>query len=477
MRNWTRRAGLPAVAAFAVVLSGCDLEVLNPGAIQDADLNTPELMPVLVAGVSAEYNDVQDNYSFDIARLTDEAAGTGSYGSTQDFRTGFYTDQDAEGDWEQMHEAAWAADQAWIRLGEVLEGGESTSADAAKLFVLRGHAFMRLGEAYCNVAFDVGPSEPRSAAFDRARAAFDQAYTIASAAGEAGDNWRLAARLGQAQAEFGKAVEGTGSWATASAQAATALAEPGMTDDYEDAAIYAQGANENIVWNETWGRAEIGVYRTLAQAMYDSDSDARVPYTICGQWDDMTSAYPDNIPGGVTSTGNCAGDGSGAHQGADGDHAHYRQDRYNDRGSDIPRASAIEMYMIMAEAALQGTPNYTEFIGHINSARDVWGLAAMAAPTQMGSTVAPAGNDWGVGYQASDFDNTSALNILDRERYANLWMQGKRLYDMERWNHAFLTSQGWVTGSTSVASRVSCFPMPRNECQLNPNLLGDPVCG
>ena len=104
MRNWTRRAGLPAVAAFAVVLSGCDLEVLNPGAIQDADVVTPELMPVLVAGASAEYNDVQDNYAFDIARLSDELAGTGSYGSTQDFRTGFYTDQDAEGDWEQMHD-------------------------------------------------------------------------------------------------------------------------------------------------------------------------------------------------------------------------------------------------------------------------------------------------------------------------------------------------------------------------------------
>ena len=87
MNHFARRAGLPAVAAFAVVLSGCDLEVLNPGAIQDADLNTPELMPVLVNGVSAEYNDVQDNYAFDVARLTDELAGTGSYGSTQDFRS------------------------------------------------------------------------------------------------------------------------------------------------------------------------------------------------------------------------------------------------------------------------------------------------------------------------------------------------------------------------------------------------------
>jgi len=478
MNNWTRKAGLPAVAAFAVILSGCDLEVLNPGAIQDADLNTPELMPVLVAGASAEYNDVQDSYAFDIARLSDELAGTGSYGSTQDYRTGFFNDQDAEGSWEQMHEAAWAADQAWVRLQEVLGGAEASSPDGARLFVYRGHAFNRLGEAYCNVAFDVGPSEPRSAAFDRARAAFDQAYTIASAAGTAGDQWRLAARLGQAQAEFFKAVEGTGSWAAAATAAQAALNEPGMTDDFTDDAIYAQGANENLLWVETWGRAEVGVYRTLAQRMYDADNnDDRVGYTVCGEWDDLASAYPDNIPGGVTKTGNCDGDGSGAHQGADGDHAHYRQDRYDDRGSDIPRASAVEMYMILAEAALQGTPDFNEFITNINAARAVWGLAALAAPTQLGTVVTPAGNDWGVGYQASDFDDTSALNILDRERYANLWMQGKRLYDLERWNHPFLTTQGWITGSTSVASRVACYPMPRNECQLNPNLQGDPLCG
>jgi len=214
MTNWMRRAGLPAVAAFAVVLSGCDLEVLNPGAIQDSDLVTPELMPVLVAGVSAEYNDVQDSYAFDIARLSDELAGTGSYGSTQDYRTGFFTDQDAEGDWEQMHEAAWAADQAWQRLQQVLEGAANSSPDAARLFVLRGHAFNRLGEAYCRVVFDIGPSEDRSVAFTKAKAAFQQALTI-----QASGEWANAALMGIAQSEFLLAAVGAGSWATADAAA------------------------------------------------------------------------------------------------------------------------------------------------------------------------------------------------------------------------------------------------------------------
>lgn len=478
MTNWMRRAGLPAVAAFAVVLSGCDLEVLNPGAIQDSDLVTPELMPVLVAGVSAEYNDVQDSYAFDIARLSDELAGTGSYGSTQDYRTGFFTDQDAEGDWEQMHEAAWASDQAWQRLQEVLGASANTSSDAARLFVLKGHARNRLGEAYCRVVFDIGASEDRSSAFTRGKAAFQQALTI-----QPSGEWANAALMGIAQSEFLLAAVGAGSWAAADAAAATAIST--INDiGYSDDAIYAQGANTNLFWVETWGRAEVGVYRTLAQAMRDQsvadgDPDPRVDYTVCGEWNDLATPYPDNIPNGVTKTGNCDGDGSGAHQGADGDHAHYRQNVYDDRGSDVPRASIAEMYMIRAEAALQGTPDFGAFIGFINEVRAYHGMDALAAPTELGMLNNSDG-DWTTGYTTADLTDANAataLAILDRERYANTWMQGKRLFDLERWNHPFLTSDGWITGATSVEQRVACWPMPRNECQLNPNLQGDPACG
>ena len=468
MANWTRKAGLiPAVAAFAVVLSGCDLEVLNPGAIQDSDLTTAELMPVLVAGASAEYNDVGDTYAFDVARLTDEAAGTGSYGSTQDFRTGFYTDQDSEGDWEQAHEAAWAAGEAWIKVQEFLPDASSQEI-SAKLFVYMGQAHMRLGENFCYLVYDVGPSQPRSAAFDSAKARFSEGLMIARAAGST--QWELASLAGIAQAEVGLAEHGSGSWAAAATAANAFLSAAGTGwADFSDNAIYAQGANTNQVERESWGRAEVGVYRTLAQAMFDADADPRVPYTKCGEWNDLVSPYPDNIPGGVTSTGNCAGQGSGAHQGADGDHAHYRQDKYQDRGSDIPRSSGFEMRLILAEAALNTGPDYTEFITQINLIRAELSLPALAAPTAMGVLSFP--------HDLADMD---ALAILDRERYATLWMTGRRLFDMDRWDHPFVTltdGTNWITGSTAVASRLRCRPVARNECTLNPNLQGDVACG
>jgi hypothetical protein len=448
---------MPVVAAAAVALSGCSLEVLNPGAIQDADLNTAELMPVLVAGASSEYNNIHDNLAFDVAMLTDEAAGTGSYSTTQEYRRGIWTWEDSNGHWGRMHEAEWSAGEAWVRLGEVLGSSANSSADAAKLFVLMGFSHIRLGEAFCDVAYDVGPAQPRTAAFDSAIVAFNQAITIGTAAGSSGAHWVLAARAGIAQAQLGR-----GDFAAANT-AAQAFFNNGGTLGFVDEALYHAQANQNIIWQESWGRAEEGVYRTMAKDLADA-GDPRTPYTKCGEWNNPTDPYPDIIDGGVTPTGDCTGQGSGAHQGADGAHAHYRQDKYTERGSNIPRATGTEMRLIQAEAALQGTPNYATFIGHINAVRAYHGLGALPTPTTMGSLSWPY-----------DLTDMSAMAILDRERYAELWLTGRRLFDMDRWDHPFLNG-GWVVGSIAVANRVACFPISKNECQQNPELDGSPAC-
>jgi len=457
MTKWTRRAGvMPVVAAMAVVFSGCSLEVLNPGAIQDADLILPELMPVLVSGVSAEYNDFGDTYAFSGGRLTDELAGTGSYGSTQEYRQGIFDWESSTGFWSQTHEAAWAADQAWIRLQEVLGEAANTADISARLFAIRGFSRIRLGENFCQVVFDVGDWEERSAAFNRAITDFNQAIAI----GGAGNNWSIAAYAGIAQAQLGLASYGAGSWAAAGA-AADAFFANGGTDGYVDQAIYHAQANTNQVWNESWGRAEVGVYRTPAQDLWDTNADPRTPYTKCGTYDDQVSAYPLNVDGGVTPTGDCSGAGSGAHQGADGDHAHYRQDKYTERGSDINRASGTEMRLIQAEAAMMAG-DYAGFATAINQIRAFNGMADIVAPTELGALVFPM----------NIANTTSAIQVLDRERYATLWLEGRRLFDLDRWNHPFLDGN-WIVGGAAEARRLSCMPIPKIECQLNPNLEDD----
>ncbi len=205
------------------------------------------------------------------------------------------------------------------------------------------------------------------------------------------------------------------------------------------------------------------MWSTLAQRLHDN-GDPRTPYTVCGTWNDPDPTNPDPAQG-VTPAG-CTS-GSGAHQGADGLTAHYRQDKYPERGSDIPRATGEEMHLIIAESYLQ-EGDLAMFIGEINALRAYHGLAPRAQPATVGALDFP---------YADPADD--ALSILDEERYASLWLTGKRLFDLDRWNHPFLDGgflAANVPGASALARRVSCMPVPRNECELNPNLAGDPIC-
>jgi len=154
-------------------------------------------MPVLVNGVSAEYNDFQDDIAFDVAILADDAAGTGSYSTTQLFRQGLFDWDDSEGNWAQTHEAVWSADQAITRMQEVAAANDdfdySTSPDAARAWMLKGFANVRLGENFCHVVYTVASSSPRPAAFDSAIASFNEAIVRAGAAGAAADEYAVAA--------------------------------------------------------------------------------------------------------------------------------------------------------------------------------------------------------------------------------------------------------------------------------------------
>lgn len=432
-------SGAAALLA-AVALTACDLEVLNPGSILDEDLNTRDLMPILVSGVSAEFNDIGDFYAFDVARLTDDLAGTGSYFSTGQYRRGVFDNENSEGHWEQTHEAAWAAGGAWERLQTVLEGEASTFDGSARVFLLMGLAHRILGENFCDVVYDKGPLQPREAAFDSAIVALNQAVSIGTSAGAS--NFVTAAHGGIAQANVG-----LGNWSAALQAAAQ------VPTNFVHSAIYHLTANSNGVWNESWGRAEVGVWATPVQRIFDGDP--RTPYTICGEWNDPTDPQQ-----GVTPTGVCTGQGSGAHQGADGLTAHYRQDKYPEQGSDVPIVTGTEMRLIEAEAALLGGDLAT-FTAKINEVRTFHGADPIEQPTAVGALEFPNAQD-------------DAWSILDRERYLTLWIEGRRLFDLDRWQHPFL--QGGTLIGPGAEPRVSCMPVPEIECTLNPEIQNSSVC-
>ncbi len=432
--NRARGVIVPLLAAgFTLFLAGCDLEVQNPGAILDQDLNTPELMPILAAGVSAEFSDIVDSYSFNVARLTDEMAGTGSYFDTGRFRRGVFDDEDSEGHFEQTHESAWSAGIAWDRMQQVLKE-KAKGPNSSRIFMIQGFAHRYFGENFCEITYDKGPVQPRTAAFDSAIIAFQTA--ISHAASDASSAaFKTASYAGMAQAYVGK-----GDWAKAVAEAQK------VPTDFVLEAIYNRTANTNQVYNETHGRAEIGVYGTLAAQL--TEQDPRAQYTKCGIFKD-----PSDPSKGVDKTG---APGCGAHQGADGLTAHWRQEKHDDWGSDIAVAKGTEMRLIEAEAALRNNDLGT-FTTKVNEVRAFYGADPITQPNSAGSLEYPNTMD-------------DAWSILDAERWLTLWLEGRRLWDLHRWDHPFLNGGSVVY--PGEARRASCMPIPAIECQLNTSLKG-----
>ena len=48
----------------------------------------------------------------------------------------------------------------------------------------------------------------------------------------------------------------------------------------------------------------------------------------------------------------------------------------------------------------------------------------------------------------------SGWDILDRERHLTLWLEGRRLWDLHRWNHPHLNGGGVVYEATVDTPRL-----------------------
>jgi uncharacterized protein YjdB len=424
----------------------------------------PSLVQYFVDAVRAAYSRFHGSFALQTAIVSDEVAGTGSYSTTQMYRTGFMGDgieggQGAWGLWERLHASVTMSGATLTKYAmldaETVEFDASAGPEVAEAWLLKGFAAIRWAESFCAATFDAVSTTGRTEALDTAQMSFSQARSLASAAGVG--SLELAALSGLAQVQVAQAWLGSGSWAAADAAAASAV-EAGANLDWSYDAVFDYSTTRNELWRESWGRAEFGVYKTLAEriangadGLYDTaDDDPRTAYRKCGEWDDPANP----VLGAVTPTGACGGsDGSsGAHQGADGNHPHYRQDIYVDRLSGIPLVSGREMRLIRAEASLRAG-DYSGFVEHINAIRSHFSLTPLAPPTGAGA----------LSFPVQDTDTESAWQILDRERYATLWLTGRRLYDLARWSHPFLEGGpavgAEIVGGVSVEPRASCVPV------------------
>jgi len=191
------------------------------------------------------------------------------------------------------------------------------------------------------------------------------------------------------------------------AEAATLAAQ--VPDEFLWVAHYTD-LDTSILWDETQDQTQATVWNTPIVALGET-GDPRTP------WEDEER------------------------NGAGGD-PFYRQDKYKDRGDDHPLAKGWEMRLIEAEATLRGG-SWEDALGEINYVRDAFDMPDATATSE-----------------------AETWDALSHERLVMMWLEGRRLFDLDRFDDPFLSGRDY------------CFPFPDSEINSNENLFGctGPAC-
>lgn len=508
------RVALGLVAAVTLA-TACDFSVTNPGPVQDKFLNDPTARAALTTGARRLLGDAMGLGEVEYwgAAMTYEinpAGSTGSYGIPTYIYSGTFHALDNE-NWDDIQQARWMAEDAIRRFDD--EGAPKDSLYAVA-YLWAGYANRTLGENFCNVTFDGGPSMPSTAAFARADSQFTQAMSIASSNGL--DALVTAAHAGRASVLADLATynnNDAATWAAAVAQANAVtsntftwhLVYSGDDQNQYNYMYWARGDSpyrahtEWSTWYENYYRQTgdprvKNVVVPLASSTTSGGSAAGATSIAVASVTDLKLAKNDWVAVGSGQTQEVlhlsAADSSGntltftqalvyAHAAGVpvsdiqlGDAAVDKfggrvpfmpEAKYNTEASPITLSSGWEMRLIEAEAALVA--------GDYNTAATIMNVrrAALGLPD-----LTPA-------------NLTEGWTDLKAERGYELWLEARRMGDLRRWLAAAdpgTTYDGvWqdtnrdgtpeqIESMTSPTTRDMCFPIGQIETQTNPNLKG-----
>jgi hypothetical protein len=419
-----RIARLAATLCVLLAAGACDyFEVTNPGPVQDKFLDDPASHAAVVNGAARALSDALNYVAYTTAAITRElfpAGSTSSFGITPRQQQGILAYDDEHVGWTSHHQARSIAENGFERFRRVLEergGSIDDYAPAAEIALWAGYANRLLGENFCQITIDGGPPISSAEVLGRAEQWFTTALGIAQRVGNA----RLAnaAHAGRASVRVG-----LGDWAGADADALQVPRDFVFVMEYHDVEL---DQYNRIFWAGagTPYRAHT-VWNTVYQQYYLDTGDPRVPWEDTGLQGDAAVMDLGRVP-------------------------FYRQLKYTERGADIRLSSGREMALIHAEHLLR-SGDWQGAIGVINGLRADVGVAPVSAA-----------------------DATEAWALLKRERGIELWLEGRRMHDLRRWqaeNAPGALDTLEVPGEASRLSRnrTLCYDIPKTERETNPNV-------
>ncbi|MEO8575290.1 MAG: RagB/SusD family nutrient uptake outer membrane protein [Gemmatimonadales bacterium] len=398
-------------ALLIATITSCDLGVSNPGPVNDGALDDAAANDAIVNGMGRALSRAVGYISYTGGIIDKEIVASGSnnvsiFGVSLKQRAGLLDPglDETNDHWRFAQQARWVSEDGVRRMRETLGANFSKSPLAAQALVHAGFSERLLGENMCVAVIDGGAAEPRNAYFSRAEAAFTEAIAVANAAGNT--TLERAARAGRASVRVW-----LNDWTGAAADARL------VPTVFVYQAVYSsleQAQYNRVYWaNGNQPARAHSVVGTFYESYYTSTKDPRTPWSI-------NPAFPRGTSGNVLW---------------------YFQTKFDKTSSPVNLVSAREMKLIIAESLLR-SGDWPGALTEINAIR-----ASVGVPPWAATNVAET---W---------------TALGRERGIELWLEGRRLGDLYRWQ------TGKVPGVfDDMTGRDMCFPVGVSETTTNPNL-------
>lgn len=157
MKSMNRNLTRAALSWALVAATGCDsmLEVSNPAAIKDEDLNVAQLATTLANSSRNEVQRQIDGLMTVSAIITDEAVNGHNFIQWREMDQRILRDDNDLGYWGAIHAMRWLADTNSVRLENILGENGSKDRRVAESYAYAGYSYVIAGEFMCESPINV----------------------------------------------------------------------------------------------------------------------------------------------------------------------------------------------------------------------------------------------------------------------------------------------------------------------------------
>jgi hypothetical protein len=447
---YKRIASLSLIVLLAVGIGACDLlEVENPNTLEESNLENPTSAAPMVGGLQSTVTRALGYIYAPYSTASDELIWVGTRDAWLDLSRGFLgspLNEFTDLAFTYVAEAEWTAREFVGRLEGFQENGELPDEQLLARGYLYGAIIKTtVGDMFSNWAF----SDQREAAEPIGEENMFQLY-------EQSLEWvnnglDLSSDYGtELQAMKARILFSRGVWERVHPAGNVNTANPLVPSDGPD----------------SWGERAADAARAALDSMDSADFSYELPVSSNGDFESYVAFQVNQrnelAPDSTVYVKSESDDGKVVDSTTYEDpidevpHPYTRQvitTKFSGQGTqfqNIKIVSAREMHLIIAEVALANgdTGPGSTFRTQINALRDLDDL--------------------------SDYTGQiPPIEMLEESRQANLYLQGRRLTDMYRFNEPSPgADQGWEQGSDALETPGTFLPLTNTEIRSNPEIDG-----